>query len=300
MKKWSLIPLSPESRLNYIDSMTPYISFCNVASMPVRSEPSHKAEQVNQLLFGEKALITEVNNREWAKIRSVWDNYQGWCKLSQLTPGRPNELKKDVPYIVTNNKGKFIQNEYEIALPAGAELVNLKRGYIGTENNFGLFKGKRVKKAAMEATPERIVELAKMYFNAPYVWGGRTVAGIDCSGLTQTVFKMCNVKLPRDASQQAEEGQLVEFLQSAKTGDLAFFDNPEGAIVHVGILLDNTRIIHAADTAGRVVIDKIDQGGIISISRKMRTHNLRFVKRILGVELAPKESQDVENQLPLL
>jgi cell wall-associated NlpC family hydrolase len=115
--------------------------------------------------------------------------------------------------------------------------------------------------------------------NAPYQWGGRSIAGVYCSGLTQMAFKLCNRKLPRDASQQALEGETVDFLQHGQCGDLAFFDNPDGKINHVGILLDNQSIIHATDAAGRVVIDKIDPGGIISTMFRKRTHNLRMVRR---------------------
>ena len=94
-------------------------------------------------------------------------------------------------------------------------------------------------------------------------------------------YRLCNLRIPRDASQQANEGQLVDFLQNAQCGDLAFFDEKEGRINHVGILLDNQNIIHATETSGRVVIDRIDQGGIISIALKRRTHNLRLVKRMI-------------------
>ncbi len=109
---------------------------------------------------------------------------------------------------------------------------------------------------------------AMKYLYAPYQWGGRSIAGIDCSGLTQMAFRLCNHPIARDASVQATEGELVDFLQHAQCGDLAFFDDKEGKIVHVGILLDSQTIIHATDTAGHVVIDRIDPGGIISISHE--------------------------------
>jgi cell wall-associated NlpC family hydrolase len=144
----------------------------------------------------------------------------------------------------------------------------------------GKFKGKKYAIKKMELNADTLKAAALKYMHAPYLWGGRSIAGIDCSGLTQMAFKLCNSAIPRDASQQAQEGKLVDFLQHAQCGDLAFFDEKD-RITHVGLLLDNQTIIHATGTSGRVVIDRIDQGGIISISLKKRTHHLRMVRRYL-------------------
>ena len=255
-------------------------AFCNVPLMPLRSEPTHRAEQVSQLLFGEKAVILEVNNKDWARIKVAWDGYEGWCKRSQLTAINKKEYLKEIKYLAATNSDKLIMGTGEMWLPLGSELIGLKAGKIKPVNETGKFKGKKLKIFQVTLSNETLKDAAFQYLHAPYVWGGRSIAGIDCSGLTQMAFKLCNNKLPRDASQQANEGQLVDFLQHAQCGDLAFFDDKDGKIVHVGILLDNQNIIHATDTAGRVVVDRIDQAGIISTTLRMRTHNLRLVKRM--------------------
>ena len=251
-------------------------SFCNVSVMPIRKEPMHRSEQVSQLLFGEKAEVLEMNENEWAKIRVAWDNYEGWCKVSQLAIVEKKEYNKQPKHMVGRNTDKIVFESSEMWLPLGANLLRSKV-VIGTQT--GKFKGKKLEVNKLEATANAIAENALIYMNAPYQWGGRSSAGIDCSGLTQMCFKICNRKISRDASQQAMEGEVVDFLQHGQRGDLAFFDNAEGKINHVGILLDNQSIIHATDAAGRVVIDKIDQGGIISTMLRRRTHSLRMVRR---------------------
>ncbi len=256
-------------------------AYCNVPVMPLRKEPFHTAEQSNQLLFGEKVEIIEVNNRDWAFVHCSWDGYEGWCKKSQLSTLTKKEHRKEIKYTAGSHTDKLIMAEGEMWLPLGSGLLGLKGGKIKVVNEQGKFKGKKLNLKDAVLDSASIVNAAKRYMHAPYQWGGRTVAGIDCSGLTHMAFKLCNHPIPRDADQQANEGQLVDFLQHAQTGDLAFFDNKDGKIVHVGILLDNQTIIHATDASGRVVIDRIDQAGIISTTLKMRTHNLRFVKRII-------------------
>jgi hypothetical protein len=255
-------------------------AFCNVSVMPVRTEPAHSSEQSNQLLFGEKVEIVEINNKEWAKIVSSLDEYEGWCKLSQLTIIQKKEYHKTVKYMAATHTDKLLMEEGKMWLPLGSDLVRLKGGRINPVNETGKYKGKKLPLKNLVLSCDTLKAAALQYLHAPYQWGGRSLLGIDCSGLTQMAFKLCGRAIPRDASQQANEGQLVDFLQNARCGDVAFFDNKEGKIVHVGILLDTQTIIHATDTSGRVVVDRIDQAGIISTSLRMRTHNLRVVKRM--------------------
>jgi gamma-D-glutamyl-L-lysine dipeptidyl-peptidase len=124
--------------------------------------------------------------------------------------------------------------------------------------------------------PAIVRQTALKYLDTPYLWGGKSICGIDCSGFSQQVYKHFGIKLPRDSYQQAELGEGVGFLLEAQCGDLAFFDNDEGRITHVGIMLSSDEIIHAS---GKVRIDKIDNQGIINAETGARTHKLRIIKR---------------------
>jgi cell wall-associated NlpC family hydrolase len=255
-------------------------AWCSVPVMPLRKEPNHKAEQTTQILFGERVEIMEVNSKDWAYIHNAWDGYEGWCKRSQLTMLTKKEFRKPVKYLAATHTDRVVLPDSNIWLPIGSELYGYKGGKMMVVGEAGKYKGKLLKVKELKPGCGEMKNAAMQYLHAPYQWGGKSIMGIDCSGLTQMAYRFCNVPIPRDASQQANEGELVDFLQHARCGDLAFFDNSDGKIVHVGLLLDSQTIIHATDTAGKVVIDRIDQAGIISKLLKARTHNLRFVKRI--------------------
>lgn len=248
--------------------------------MPLRAESKHRSEQVNELLFGERVEVLELNEKDWAHVRCLWDGYEGWCRAGQLSFISHKEYRKAPKYIISRHYDKLVFEDNDMWLPMGSELFGLKNGKVIIMNIPGKFKGKKLEIKKLSADCDSIKQAALQYMNAPYRWGGKTLAGIDCSGLTQIVFKLCGVALPRDASEQATKGTTVDFLQNARCGDLAFFDNAEGKIVHVGILLNDHTILHGTETSGRVVIDRIDPGGIVSTSLKKRTHNLRMIKRL--------------------
>jgi hypothetical protein len=167
-------------------------------------------------------------------------------------------------------------NGHIMMVPMGSSLSAFSNGKAFWRKSSVYFGGKVWNPDEIKINPKLVKQVAFKFLNTSYLWGGKSVFGIDCSGYAQMVYKFLNKQLPRDAWQQAEEGEVVNFLQEAQTGDLAFFDNEEGRITHVGILLNEHEIIHSS---GKVRIDKIDTQGIMNLETKLRTHKLRIIKR---------------------
>ncbi|MGN6640694.1 MAG: C40 family peptidase [Mucilaginibacter sp.] len=251
---------------------------CNLALIPLRAEPSDRSEQVSQILFGEAFEILEWKDR-WVRVVTAYDHYEGWIgrlQFAMLGHIAYKSLKQNpapVTYRAVTQAWKKVNNSV-LYLPVSSSLVFLK----GTTCHINNEKFEIIGEIG---ETESIDVAAKSFLNTPYLWGGRTHYGIDCSGFTQTVFRLQGIHLLRDARMQAEQGDTVDFISEARLGDLAFFDNEEGKITHVGIMLNNSEIIHAS---GRVKIDHIDSQGIYSEEQKKYTHKLRIIKRFLNLK----------------
>ncbi|MEA4981265.1 MAG: C40 family peptidase [Paludibacter sp.] len=249
--------------------------------VPLRALDSERSEMISQLLFGEFVEILEQSEK-WFFIKNTADDYQGWVdrKMIKQVSGKEfaasdksEKLRLSRPYSIIYNA---INNQTKL-LPGGSIVYELKGDdfQIGSEN-WSLIDPVYVPELPYSA--HQIIEVAFQYINAPYLWGGKTILGIDCSGLVQLAFAIGGYSLPRDASQQVAKGKTVDFLSEVLPGDLAFFENAEGCISHVGILIDNSKIIHAS---GWVKVESVDAQGIISSVTGEYTHQLRVIKRVI-------------------
>jgi gamma-D-glutamyl-L-lysine dipeptidyl-peptidase len=249
---------------------------CNLALIPLRSEPSDKSEQVSQILFGEHFEVTQVKT-PWIKVKLHFDGYEGWIDQKQFKEIQRSDFE-ELSNSVEIFNGDLIEyvsgTRYELMpIPLGANLTFLSMDSINAEQFE--FEGLKVTGSKPK---ENIVKMAFLYLNAPYLWGGKTPFGIDCSGLTQMVYKLNGFALPRDAKDQAMQGEVLSFIEESEPGDLAFFDNEEGKIIHVGIMMQDNYIIHAS---GKVRIDRLDHLGIFNAETNQHTHRLRVIKRIV-------------------
>lgn len=249
--------------------------------VPVRTSPEESSEMTTQLLFGEYVEILE-SSEKWLYIRNLIDNYKGWVDRKMIFPLSDVDYRKHQTYTPTRLHRLYTiiynvhTNETKL-LPGGSIVHGLEaENFRVGEEKWCLIEPHTPLEVPLPA--HKLMHLALSYLNAPYLWGGKSVLGIDCSGLVQVVFAMGGYTLPRDASQQVEMGKRVDFITEALPGDLAFFENAEGRIIHVGILVDSANILHAS---GWVRIDSIDAQGIRSSVSKEYSHKLRIIKRII-------------------
>ncbi len=233
---------------------------CDLSVIPIRKEGSHTSEMVSQLLYNEMYEVLD-EKPGWKLIRTMSDQYEGWIQGIQHHEIDEQEvlaLKAKESYIVDQPtityKGKSLSIGTIVHEPVAGSMT---------------IPGRFV--------PAMMIEFAQKFMDAPYLWGGRSIFGIDCSGFVQLCARAAGKLLPRDASEQIKEGELVYFLPEIQPGDLAFFGNEDGKIVHVGMMLDNERIIHCS---GQVRIDYLDQTGIFNKERNEHTHRLQVIKRL--------------------
>lgn len=250
---------------------------CILNNIPLRIDSSDASEMISQVLFGEHFTVLDTK-KQWLYIKLALDGYRGWIDHKQVTEITESYFEtlntttpifsKELVNLATQDDGKFLP------LTLGSILPNYSNGKFFINDKTYLFDGATHQSVLSK---ESVVETAFMYLNASYLWGGKSPFGIDCSGFTQMVYKMNGFQLFRDASQQAKQGEVLSFIEESTPGDLAFFDNNEGHITHVGIILANNYIIHSS---GKVRVDRLDQSGIYNEETNRHTHKLRLLKTI--------------------
>ena len=244
---------------------------CNLSLVPLRDDPADTSELVSQVIYGDFFKVLE-QRKQWSKIRLAFDKYEGWVDNKQyveISEDQYNALNKETPKLSTDLV-EFIEDDNNQLFPItigsslnGLSLLNHK------------YDGASISEKNKKSN---IIQTAFTFLNSPYLWGGKTPFGIDCSGFTQMVYKLNGYKLLRDASQQATQGEALSFIEESEPGDLAFFDNSEGEIIHVGIIMKDNYIIHAH---GKVRIDRLDHSGIYNVDKHTHTHKLRVIKKVI-------------------
>ncbi len=244
---------------------------CNLSIVPVRIQPADASEMVTQLLYGEYFKVLEERGK-WSRIRIAFDSYEGWIDNRQFV-----KIEESVYFELSSETRRYSADLIEFLTDDSEGLTTIPLGSVLNSNAplKNTFDGSSVS-GIKEKT--NLVNTALLYLNAPYMWGGKTPFGIDCSGLTQMVYMLNGYSLLRDASQQATQGEALSFIEESEPGDLAFFDNSEGKITHVGIIMHDNYIIHVN---GKVRIDRIDHSGIFNAELKRHTHQLRVIKKII-------------------
>lgn len=243
---------------------------CPISVAPLRLETKDTSEMVSQVLYGEHFKIIE-ERKNWAKIRLAQDSYEGWLDNKQLI-----EIESELYHNINDSEINYTKDLISHITHQNESLSTITLGaQISTAHHLG---DSYQLESTTNGAKKNLINNALLLLNTPYLWGGRTPLGIDCSGFTQLIYRLSGFNLLRDASQQATQGDVLSFIEEAEEGDLAFFDNNEGNITHVGIIMKDNYIIHAH---GKVRIDRLDQSGIFNVERYVHTHKLRVIKKIL-------------------
>lgn len=247
-----------------------------VAAAPVRRKANHRNEMVNQLLFGETVKVLNTKGRLWIKVSSLHDGYEGWMTRNLVEFIDEHQARVASEFVTNDMLNSVLLNEKTMNVPVGSSLISFTNGAGKMGSLSYTFTGNYLNRFEQQPNADILTQFTFRWLNAPYMWGGRTLLGVDCSGFVQINYKMMGIDLPRDAWQQAQEGKPVKKLKEAQTGDLVFFDDKD-EIVHVGILLNSEQIIHAS---GKVRIDTMDKKGIINVDTGKRTHRLEAIRRL--------------------
>lgn len=244
---------------------------CNLSIIPLKSEPSDSSEMISQVLYGEVFKILDKNSK-WSRIRLEFDSFEGWVDTKQYL-----EIEEKTFQNCTQDEPVLSADLVEIISDEKKNLMPVLMGSILNQASLlnHIYDGRKL---SGRYSKEKLVPTAFLYLNAPHLWGGKTPFGIDASGFTQMVYRLNGYRIPRSAALQATQGESLSFIEESEPGDLAFFDNKDGIIDHVGIIMKDNYIIH---TYEKVRVDRIDHSGIYNLDLGKHTHQLRVIKKII-------------------
>lgn len=224
----------------------------NEPSLMVRKGPDALEECVNQLLYGEEVIIVR-NNGIWGLAQSVHDSYEGYVPLNALKFHQPKTHKVLVPRTHIYDAPNYKTDPRQILFFLSQVHVTgeIHNGFAKLYNGGWVFERHIMPINAQLQSP---VDLAMMFLNAPYLWGGRSIDGIDCSGLIQMITMATGKPCPRDSTPQCKYFlKTGEKVTSGQHGDLVYFDG------HVGIMIDEKHVLSATARHMRTVIEPLDK-----------------------------------------
>jgi hypothetical protein len=273
----------------------------SVSVANIRTKPGHGSEMGTQALLGTTVQFLKVEHGDWYLVQTP-DDYLGWSD-DHIVRMTPEEYRAwaEKPKVIVTAEIAFVRTGLDSSSDPVSDVV--LGGLLGLIRDVGsafevVFPDGRtgfLDKSAAEPfgpwlagareTPERIVATAKRFFGVPYLWGGTSAKGLDCSGFTKTVYYMNGVVLPRDASQQADVGKRVEVgedFSGVRPGDLLFFggkatEQRPARVTHVAISLGGRRFIHASTYVRVNSLDPADPD-----YSEGRARSFLGVRRIIG------------------
>lgn len=266
-------------------SSSPYYAICPLSVVPVRAGAHHRSELLSQLLFGELVELIDRRGTQWYKVRCTWDEVSGWVPSEQLQTITPAEYERyQQQYaICLDLLHPVMSSSRQIPVPIGARLPAFDGLRFELAGQWWTYSGQAVFPEDLPPRATLLIKIARRYLWAPFLSGGRSPLGIDSGALVQLSFGALGIALPRQPAAQVMEGEQVDFFDEYRAGDIAFFENHRGQLVHAGILLPEAQVLHCHEC---VRIDKVDHFGIFDPSRKKYLWRLRVIRRMLPPEAA--------------